>query len=89
MRRVITAFVLVGGLLWAGGRMLPPGPSGAVARPVAAAWYEVRSGDTLWAIARRVAPDADPRAVVQALLEVNDLPGPRLRPGQMLVLPRP
>jgi hypothetical protein len=47
----------------------------------------VRSGDTLWSIAVSVAPEEDTRAVVDALVEVNDLDGVGLVPGQVLQLP--
>lgn len=47
----------------------------------------VHSGDTLWSIAESVAPDTDPRAVVDALRELNGLADLGLVPGQVLILP--
>ncbi len=47
----------------------------------------VDEGDTLWSIARAVAPEEDPRAVVYEISEVNDLDGAGLVPGQVLQLP--
>ncbi|MFC7573277.1 LysM peptidoglycan-binding domain-containing protein [Klenkia terrae] len=47
----------------------------------------VHSGDTLWSIAEAVAPDTDPRVVVDAIQEANGLSGAGLVPGQVLVLP--
>jgi nucleoid-associated protein YgaU len=47
----------------------------------------VRSGDTLWSIAVSVAPEEDPRAVVDAIIEANDLQGVALVPGDVLRLP--
>lgn len=44
----------------------------------------VRSGDTLWAIARRVAPQRDPRAEISDLVRVNSLSVVDLTPGQIL-----
>lgn len=44
----------------------------------------VHLGDTLWSIATRVAPDADPRAEVAELQRINHLPSPQLVPGQRL-----
>lgn len=44
----------------------------------------VRTGDTLWAIARRVAPQRDPRAEVSDLVRVNHLSVVDLAPGQLL-----
>ena len=56
-------------------------------RGPATATYVVRPGDTLWSIAGRVAPDQDPRAVVDAIGAANDLPGEGLVPGQALQVP--
>ena len=52
-------------------------------RPAPRATYVVESGDTLWSIARRVAPGRDPRPVVDELIETNDLHG-GLQAGQEL-----
>jgi nucleoid-associated protein YgaU len=62
---------------------------GDPSRPVPSAQerYVVRSGDTLWAIAGRVAPDSDPRPVVDAMVEANDIDPGALVPGQSLVVP--
>ena len=50
--------------------------------------YTVQAGDTLWAIARRVAPERDPRLVVDQVASENHLRGP-LQAGQQLLLPAP
>jgi Tfp pilus assembly protein FimV len=50
--------------------------------------YVVRSGDTLWAIAGRVAPGSDPRVVVQQILDANPVDPGSLTPGQVLVVPQ-
>jgi nucleoid-associated protein YgaU len=47
----------------------------------------VQSGDTLWSIAAQAAPGEDTRAVVDAIMAVNDLSGVGLVPGQVLQLP--
>lgn len=47
----------------------------------------VAPGDTLWSIATRVAPQADPRAEVAALQERNHLTTVDLMPGQVLRVP--
>lgn len=49
--------------------------------------YVVRSGDTLWSIARRVSPSADPRPIVDAIAGTNAVAAGALVPGQMLVIP--
>jgi Tfp pilus assembly protein FimV len=52
--------------------------------PVAGQQYVVQPGDTLWSIASEIAPDADPRAVVDALRAANG--GPELEVGSRLIL---
>jgi hypothetical protein len=51
---------------------------------VAGQEYVVQPGDTLWSIATEIAPDRDPRAVVDALREANG--GPKLEVGDRLIL---
>jgi hypothetical protein len=59
------------------------------ARPTAPlAQTTVHQGETLWSVARRVAPGTDPRAVVLRLQELNHLDGAGVRAGQLLLLPR-
>jgi hypothetical protein len=48
----------------------------------------VQPGETLWSVAKRVAPGHDPRAVVLRLRALNDLDGGMVRAGQLLLLPR-
>lgn len=48
----------------------------------------VQRGDTLWSVARGVAPSHDPRVTVDRLRRLNHLPTAELRPGQRLLLPR-
>lgn len=50
----------------------------------APAVHVVQPGDTLWSIAREVAPDADVRLVVDRLVDLNG--GAPLQVGQRLVL---
>ena len=57
----------------------PPGLSQAVGQT-----YVVRPGDTLWSIAAAIAPDSDPRPVVDALRDANG--GPNLQVGERLVI---
>ena len=52
--------------------------------PVTGQRYVVQPGDTLWSIATEIAPDDDPRAVVDALRDANG--GPELEVGDELIL---
>jgi nucleoid-associated protein YgaU len=56
-------------------------------RPAAAQRYVVGPGDTLWAVATRVAPGSDPRRVVDVIARENQVEGARIVPGQVLVIP--
>ena len=48
----------------------------------------VQPGDSLWSIARSVAPGADPRETVLRLRELNGMAGAVVVPGQSIVVPR-
>lgn len=50
-------------------------------------YVTVLPGDTLWAIANDVAPDADPRDTVAEIVELNALPGSTVQAGQRLAVP--
>jgi Tfp pilus assembly protein FimV len=62
----------------------PLGGQPAGSAPVAGHTYVVQPGDTLWSIARTIAPDRDPRPVVDALRKANG--GPNLEVGDRLTL---
>jgi hypothetical protein len=48
----------------------------------------VHPGQTLWSIASQAEPTADPRAVMQQIIELNALRGTSVVPGQRLWVPR-
>jgi nucleoid-associated protein YgaU len=81
---ILTAAAIAGA--WAGpvARAL-----GGDREPSAAArsLYVVRGGDTLWAIAERLAPGDDPRPLVDAISDANGVEPGALVPGQTLVIP--
>jgi LysM domain len=87
---VLAAVRVTAGLVDIGGSSSPepiaaePGPAGPGAAPVAGEAYIVQPGDTLWSIATEVAPDEDPRVVVDALRAANG--GPDLEVGERLVI---
>jgi Tfp pilus assembly protein FimV len=84
MRARVLAIVLVvaGSLVVVPGLARGDGPD----RPEPRVTYVVEPGDTLWSIARRVAPGRDPRPVVDGLIEANDVRG-GLQAGQELSIP--
>jgi hypothetical protein len=47
----------------------------------------VRPGETLWVIAERVRPDADPRATVARIKDMNGLRSGAAQAGQVLLVP--
>jgi hypothetical protein len=52
----------------------------------APATVQVQPGDTVWTIAKRVAPQADTRSVVDTIIARNNLVGGVVHPGQHLVI---
>ncbi len=94
-RRVLAAVALVVvvfcALQVAGAAVSAFSVQGAASAPLTGDTYQVAPGDTLWAIAGRLAPESDPRDVVQQLVELN--PGAVssqgvLHAGEVLVLPQ-
>ena len=59
------------------------GPS----RPHHVPTVTVKPGETLWQVAVRVAPGADPRLVVDELVHANHLPSASVVAGQQLLVP--
>jgi hypothetical protein len=82
--RVTAALVDIGGSSGPEPIATEPGPAEPGAAPVAGEAYVVQPGDTLWSIATEVAPDEDPRVVVDALRAANG--GPDLEVGERLVI---
>lgn len=56
-------------------------------RPVVRSSYVIRAGDTLWSIAERADPGADPRPLVDAIAAANGVDAGALVPGRVLVIP--
>ena len=55
--------------------------------PEATGLVQVHSGESIWQVARRAAPSADPGAVAARIVELNDLGSPSVRGGEVLVSP--
>lgn len=90
-RRVLAALVAVpfalaiGLAAVSGGAALASKDAGAPAGSFTT--MVVAPGDSLWSIARSVAPHADPRDVVDAITRLNALDGALLTPGQRIAIP--
>ncbi|MEN2737273.1 LysM peptidoglycan-binding domain-containing protein [Microbacterium sp. X-17] len=50
-------------------------------------YVTVQSGDSLWSVASRIAPNADPRDVIAELVNLNGLSSAVVTPGQQLAIP--
>ncbi len=86
-RRLVAVLVLASGIAGAvvGREVLAPDPG---LRLVGESSVVVEQGDTVWSIADRVTgPDEDVRAVVDAIVVLNDLEGSVVVPGQVLRVP--
>lgn len=57
------------------------------AAPVHPHYVTVLSGESLWSIAESMAPGADPRNVIAAIVTVNRLSDATVVPGERLVVP--
>lgn len=90
-RRAVVAVLAV--FLVAGGARGAIGGGGgsvaAAAVPAAQQVVVVEQGQTLWSLARDLAPEEDPREVVQRLRSANRLESAGLAVGQRLVVPPP
>ena len=71
---------------WAGDSGAP-GAQGAAVATQQGRTVVVQPGDTLWSIASRFAPGADPRVTVQRIVDLNKLRSVGVEAGQQLVLP--
>ena len=55
--------------------------------PVSVEQITVQPGESLWAVARRIAPQNDPREVIGQIRRLNGLQDSQLQAGQQLLLP--
>ena len=50
-------------------------------------YYTVLAGESLWEIAQTIAPEHDPRQVIDEILSLNGLSSAEVYPGDQLALP--
>jgi Tfp pilus assembly protein FimV len=90
-RRVLTAMaalpavVAIAFAVFGGSAALASAQNGAPAESFTE--ITVMSGESLWSIAQDVAPDADPRDVVEAIARLNVLESSTVSAGQRLAIP--
>jgi hypothetical protein len=88
---IIAGMVLVAALAWLAGTARADAAGSGV--PSSAVYHSLRSvvvmpGQSLWSIASQDDPGADPRGVIQQIIDLNALSGTSVQPGQHLWLPR-
>jgi predicted Zn-dependent protease len=77
---VTVTLAVVGGLSWLGQPANPEIPERTTV-------IRVGAGETVWDVAARVAPQADQRAVVERIQQLNGMVGTAVRPDQQLQVP--
>jgi hypothetical protein len=88
---VMAAVLLVAALAWLAGATRADAtrsgpPASAVYRSLAS--VVVQPGQSLWTIAAQAEPSADPRSVIQQIIDLNALGRTSIQPGQHLWVPR-
>lgn len=78
---LVALSVVTGSLLLAG----PRADAGATGGE--ATVYTVMAGETLWEIAGELAPEEDPRMVIDRIMRMNNLSSAVVLPGDQLVVP--
>jgi hypothetical protein len=76
----LVTLAVVGGLGWVGQGARP-------GIPAERAVIRVGAGETLWDVARRVAPQSDQHAVVERIQQLNGMVGSAVAPGEQLQVP--
>ena len=79
---LVTLFA--GGVLFGSTSTRATGESGP---PQNYSYVVVQPGQTLWGIAKQVAPQDDPRATIEAIRRLNALPDAGIQAGQRIALP--
>ncbi len=80
---IISAPLVVGALLFG----LNAGGATATDHSTPLTKITVVGGEDLWGVAKQIAPNADPRDVIAAIENVNQLSSANIQPGQQLSIP--
>ena len=85
--RAVLSSVLAAGIITAGVLFASPGAQAGADAHDHAPVYTVLAGETLWSIARDLAPGQDPRVTIDQLMRTNNLQSAAIAPGDVLLLP--
>ncbi|MFZ4896039.1 LysM peptidoglycan-binding domain-containing protein [Plantibacter sp. Mn2098] len=70
------------------GNAIASGPDiGAAGQGASFTYVTVDAGESLWQLAKSIAPTADPRDVVADIINLNQLTSSGVEPGQRLAIP--
>lgn len=89
-RVVFTSLAAAPLVVWAIAVILGSGGAAAeteLLRSTAFEYVTVGAGESLWAIAESIAPNDDPRVVIDEIIRLNGLRDALVQPGQRLALP--
>lgn len=81
---LLFAALFAGGVLFGSTSTRATGEAGA---PRDYEYLVVQPGQTLWGIAKEVAPQDDPRATIETIRRLNALPDAGIEAGQRIALP--
>ncbi|MEI2267874.1 MULTISPECIES: LysM peptidoglycan-binding domain-containing protein [unclassified Microbacterium] len=81
----LPAVVALGVGILSGGGALASGDAGTPAGSFST--VTVLPGDSLWTIAQDIAPDSDPRDVIDEIVRLNALPSTAVDAGESLAIP--
>lgn len=81
----VVTLAVVGALGWIEPGWSEPGASPSI--PAQTSVIQVGAGETVWDVARRVAPQSDQPAVVERIQQLNGIVGSAITPGQQLQVP--
>jgi LysM repeat protein len=86
---IFRLLVLVGVIIAAVSFFSAPSAQASIEKSdVSYQYVTVNSGQTLWAIAEKYAPDQDVREAVEAIVSLNNLTEGTVQPGQRIALPK-